>query len=748
MLRRSLQRGTFMSLILTFGLIALGSVVFGVNVEATGRTYTTDADFDEGTLVGVEVVGTGVPARLQLSKVTTTLPFIWVPNTDGTVSKVNTETGKELGRYWVAPHNGDPSRTTVDLQGNCWVGNRTAGTVVKIGLYEAGQYIDRNDNGTIETSKDLNDDGDITGGEILPWGQDECVLYEVVLISGKEGTFVPGTYAGGYDTNYWGTSPRGLAIDASNNLWAGTWSSSKYYYIDGSTGTILNTIDVSPWGHSAYGAVIDQNGILWSARLSSHVLRIDPSNLANTIKINLEHTYGLGLDYLGHLFVGGGGQLTKIDINNTVTPIMWTKPARTVRGVVCTADNDVWVAGVDGGGVYNSVSRYDNNGNFVVTIPAFNAPSGVAVDAVGKVWGTNINDSFIHRIDPATNTVDLSKSINGSPGHYTYSDMTGIVSRTITTKIGTWTVDYDSGKEETPWGTISWNNEPEGSEPPGTSITVKVRSSNNKMTWSVWETASNGVALSLTPDGRYLQIEATLQIISGDVSPILSDLTVEPAVITVEIDIKPGSWPNAINPDSKGVIPVAILTTDDFDATTVDPLSVKFGVGEATECHGQGHIEDVDGDGDLDMVLHFKTQDTGIKAGDTEACLTGETVDGQAIEGCDAIMTVPKGKGKPAPALLTFSLGTSYPNPTNPEAWIPYKLGKDVEVTISIYSSSGRIIRTLQLGHQTAGAYISRDKAAYWNGRNDIGEKVSSGVYFYTLKAGDFIATRKMVVVR
>lgn len=98
--------------------------------------------------------------------------------------------------------------------------------------------------------------------------------------------------------------------------------------------------------------------------------------------------------------------------------------------------------------------------------------------------------------------------------------------------------------------------------------------------------------------------------------------------------------------------------------------------------------------------------------------------------------------------IFNFSAPSPYPNPFNPETWIPYTLAKDVEVTITIYSSSGRIIRTLQLGHQTAGAYISRDKAAYWNGRNDVGEKVSSGVYFYTLKAGEFIATRKLVVLR
>lgn len=108
----------------------------------------------------------------------------------------------------------------------------------------------------------------------------------------------------------------------------------------------------------------------------------------------------------------------------------------------------------------------------------------------------------------------------------------------------------------------------------------------------------------------------------------------------VAIDIKPGSFPNSINPRSKGVIPVAILTTDTFDATTVDPLSVVFGPNGAVEAHEQGHIEDANGDGDLDLVLHFKTQNTGIQCGDTAAALTGQTFSGQAIEGSDSIVTV------------------------------------------------------------------------------------------------------------
>ncbi len=106
---------------------------------------------------------------------------------------------------------------------------------------------------------------------------------------------------------------------------------------------------------------------------------------------------------------------------------------------------------------------------------------------------------------------------------------------------------------------------------------------------------------------------------------------------TADIDIKPGSSSNPINLKSKGVIPVAILTTDDFDATTVDPLSVEFGPAGATESHGKGHIEDVDGDGDDDLLLHFNTQETGIQCDDTSASLTGLTYEGLLISGTDSI---------------------------------------------------------------------------------------------------------------
>ena len=100
------------------------------------------------------------------------------------------------------------------------------------------------------------------------------------------------------------------------------------------------------------------------------------------------------------------------------------------------------------------------------------------------------------------------------------------------------------------------------------------------------------------------------------------------------------------------------------------------------------------------------------------------------------------------PAPLTYSLNQNYPNPFNPETWIPYQLANPGEVTLRIYDASGHLVRTLHLGFQSAGAYQSRDKAAYWDGRNMNGEKVASGIYFYQIEAGQFSATRKMVIVK
>lgn len=88
----------------------------------------------------------------------------------------------------------------------------------------------------------------------------------------------------------------------------------------------------------------------------------------------------------------------------------------------------------------------------------------------------------------------------------------------------------------------------------------------------------------------------------------------------------------------------------------------------------------------------------------------------------------------------------NYPNPFNPETWIPYQLAEPAEVTLTIHAINGTLVRTLTLGYQPAGIYQTRTRAAYWDGKNEVGEPVASGVYFYTLTAGDFNATRKMLI--
>jgi hypothetical protein len=234
--------------------------------------------------------------------------------------------------------------------------------------------------------------------------------------------------------------------------------------------------------------------------------------------------------------------------------------------------------------------------------------------------------------------------------------------------------------------------------------------------------------------------------------------------IVVVFDIKPGSCPNPFNVKQQGVTPMAIVGTEDFDVTLVDPESIvligpdggltppiKWSYDDSTappegeepcDCYEGG------GDGYLDLVFHFESQDiVGIlgAVSDWDVVVLGmeaELFEGPDIVGEDCIRIIKKKGGKKPKALAVF------PQPANPEIWIPYELDEAVGVKIAIHDSSGRLIRTLSLGHQEAGAYTTKEKAAYWDGRNEAGEEVSSGIYFCTIRAGDFTAIKKMVIAR
>jgi len=153
----------------------------------------------------------------------------------------------------------------------------------------------------------------------------------------------------------------------------------------------------------------------------------------------------------------------------------------------------------------------------------------------------------------------------------------------------------------------------------------------------------------------------------------------------------------------------------------------------------------VDGAGNSAMPRDYQFVDKKAEAGKTyfyyleDIDIAGEKSKSDIIK-----VVVPPAKLIPK----EFRLFQNYPNPFNPETWIPFDLAADANVTIRIYDVKGQLVRQLDLSNQKAGSYLDKEKAAYWNGKDQLGQSVSSGIYFYMLKAGDFVATRRMVILK
>ncbi|MDH5308231.1 MAG: hypothetical protein OEW02_13700 [Myxococcales bacterium] len=131
------------------------------------------------------------------------------------------------------------------------------------------------------------------------------------------------------------------------------------------------------------------------------------------------------------------------------------------------------------------------------------------------------------------------------------------------------------------------------------------------------------------------------------------------STIAIEIDIKPGSDANTVNPASRGVLPVALLGAHDFDVADVDAATLRFGPGAAALAHREDpHPVDLNGDGFPDLLGHFRSEETGIAAGDTQACLRGETHAGAHLEGCDALRSVPGAGGAALFGAETAAVGS------------------------------------------------------------------------------------------
>ena len=525
---------------------------------AASRTYTLDADFDDGTLINVNH---DIPDQLQLNTETEPLPFIWVAASGrGTIVRIHTKSGQILGEYRTAPEtvvNPNPSRTTVEQLARCWVANRgdTAycdgadrGSVTRVGLIIGGTRLDSNGNPDdygeylappyeYNTCDDRNGDGLIRTswglGSILGWpnttGEDTCggveTAHDECIIN---------------YTRVIGTGTRTVAIDKKNDVWVGGIGNRMHEKLDGVTGQPGPGTQFDGDYCGGYGGLVDPDDVLWSASSGStrYLLRVDTTDIPSTLEcIALERgSYGLALDENNMIWHTNWtwNTVMKIAPDGTILNTFGTGGGSGDRGVAVTsADNDVWVANS-----YSpcDVSRLDNNGNVlkVIDLGADGmTPTGVAVDPNGKVWVTCYGSDTVKRIDPTLGSdglgeVDLTVNLGPGARPYNYSDMTGLVGLAAA-DTGYWVVTHDGGEQDAEWKKVTWNTEDcaDPHEPPGTSLTVEVRAGNASPT-GAFILVQNGVEFSGVT-GQFIEIRVTFRGVSNpSTTPYLCDLSVHP----------------------------------------------------------------------------------------------------------------------------------------------------------------------------------------------------------------------------
>ena len=266
---------------------------------------------------------------------------------------------------------------------------------------------------------------------------------------------------------------------------------------------------------------------------------------------------------------------------------------------------------------------------------------------------------------------------------------------------------------------------------------VAVDTAGSKLYW----TSSSGKVKRANLDGSRGE-----KVVEGLISP--SKLAIGGANTETEtITRQPAAKDNAkydVNGDGK---------VDNVDANLV---VTGLGTGNAKY--------DVDGDGTvnfLDLLLVFDNRDDDAAAAPTIVGMKLSAVQIDVIEEQIDLLIATNDRSPAALRTLIYmqqllvtarpektQLFANYPNPFNPETWIPYELATDTHVRITIYNTQGVVIRTLQFGHQSAGYYTGRDRAAYWDGRNALGEQVASGLYFYQLETDEMSLMRKMVILK
>jgi hypothetical protein len=331
------------------------------------------------------------------------LSYIWIANSyeqpEGTISKIDTVTMVELGRYQAKPANGDPSRTSVNLDGDVAVANRNGG----IAKFYAREADCQNTNGQpgIQTSSGAND--------VLPWGEEECLAWYLPLVCSSNRPVA------------W---TRGDFVEAScsyenEKLW--TACDGNVLRIDGETGEVEDTIAVPGWnGGLVYGGAADRDDNFWGLDLyggnGSSLFRIDAATL-EALEWPLSNLggYGIALDKEGRPWTCGGGGAARFNLDDAT----WdTVGGQGIGGCMTDGDSTLWHSDPSGLLLGYDIETLDLVNQ--IQLPEY--VHGISVDFQGNVWGVSFAGNNAYRADPESGQVDTYAGLTQA---YTYSDMTG-----------------------------------------------------------------------------------------------------------------------------------------------------------------------------------------------------------------------------------------------------------------------------------------------------------------------------------
>ncbi len=344
--------------------------------------------------------------------------IIWIANTtEGTVSKIDTRGLDELGRFRTGPDAPDPSRTSVNLQGNVAVANR-AGSVTMIAR-DQGDCVDANGNGTIDTA---------SNGTAMAWGEDECVLWtHEVGFSGSSGN------QGG---------PRAVAWDAHEEMEGECWvpaprvwvgwrdqpnTVAKIRRLNGATGEVDDEVEIPDWngnwGHGTYGGAIDGHDNFWALGTAGTLVRVDGETFeADRYDGAGRVVYGFALDAEGTPWLGAwDGHLLSFD-RTTETFVDHGQVASRLRGVAIDTNGHAWIAANNACGLVRYDTVNDTLVSADITLPGCDNPVGVSIDVDGYAWVVDREAEHAYKVNPGTYE---TTTFDDLVFPYTYSDMTG-----------------------------------------------------------------------------------------------------------------------------------------------------------------------------------------------------------------------------------------------------------------------------------------------------------------------------------